>query len=301
LCALFIPLMLFARTMASRNPQAHPAPPMPGFIMALYGLLAVGFIWIGFGSILARRWARAIALCMSAVGLCCGLIGCVAMVFILPHFGDLMAKSSQTSMPPGAILTAEIFIAVAAFVIYIIVPGALFLFYRSPNVKLTCEARDPVERWTDRCPLPVLALSLMMICGGTSLLLMAGSFRVFPFFGVFVSGGACVALMLLIGALFLYLAWGMYRLRLRAWWIALCAQVILLTSNLLTFWQGGFDTFYLKMGYDQGTAGSAGSMLGQPVFKWVMVASVFFWIGWLLWILRFFPKQEPTAAHQAGS
>ena len=66
LCALFIPLMLFGQTMAAKAPNAPPpntAMLLPG--LAMYGGLAVALIWLGIGSIKARRWARALLLIFS--------------------------------------------------------------------------------------------------------------------------------------------------------------------------------------------------------------------------------------------
>ena len=55
-------------------------------------------------------------------------------------------------MPPGTLALIKFFAIATTFVIYIVIPGVAVLFYRSPHVKHTCEVRDPVERWTDRCP-----------------------------------------------------------------------------------------------------------------------------------------------------
>ena len=48
-------------------------------------------------------------------------------------------------------------------VFFVILPAVWIFFYKSRQVKATCEARDPVARWTDACPLPVLALCLWFL------------------------------------------------------------------------------------------------------------------------------------------
>ena len=79
-------------------------------------------------------------------------------------------------------------------VIYVIIPGALVLFYRSPHVKATCEARDPVVRWTDACPLPVLAVSLMLGLGAAWMpVMIVASRSVVPCFGCYLSGAPAAA------------------------------------------------------------------------------------------------------------
>src|SRR3954469_578396 len=63
LSGLLVPLMLFGQTVAAKAPNAPPvnhAAVVPGVI--IYGLLAVALVWLGIGSIKARRWARALLL-----------------------------------------------------------------------------------------------------------------------------------------------------------------------------------------------------------------------------------------------
>jgi hypothetical protein len=298
LSACLIPLMMFSRAMAIRQGHAAAATPpiAPGIVV--YGLASVSLIWLGIGSILARRWARALLLCLSAVALVCGLAGCVVMAFVLPHIGEAMAQAGKSAAPPAAVLVAQIVIVVFILAFFIVIPGVIFLFYRSPHVKRTCEARDPAERWTDRCPLPVLATSLMMAFGGLCLLGMTGSFRAYPVFGFFLPHAASAALMFLMGALLLYLARGIYRLRLSAWWIALCFQGLHFISNAFTFWRGGLETWYAKMGLGQNTTAASAQFLQTPVYKWMMVASIVASFAWFIWIRRYFPKQVAAGAPQ---
>jgi len=64
---------------------------------------------------------------------------------------------------PEAARTVAMIVALGFMgLLFIVLPGGLILVYQSRHTKATCEARDPVPRWTDACPLPVLALSLML-------------------------------------------------------------------------------------------------------------------------------------------
>jgi hypothetical protein len=69
LCALYAPLMLLSQMAAARvNPSlANPAAMVPG--MATYAALGVALIWLGIGSIQARRRARALLLIFSWSGI----------------------------------------------------------------------------------------------------------------------------------------------------------------------------------------------------------------------------------------
>jgi hypothetical protein len=290
LCVLAILLMLVGQAVRLQSPNAPPAPLAIAPAVTMYALFAVAFVWLGIGSILARRWARAILLCFSGVGLFGGLVACASMVFLLPHLFDAVAQQSRPPLQPGVLLAVKVFTAVFMCVVYVIIPGAMFLFYRSPHVKRTCEARDPIERWTDLCPPPVLAYSLVMGIGGIVVLGVIGRFHVFPVFGAILSGGAGYSVAVVCGGLLLYLAWGFYRLKLQAWWIALGLQVIGAASGIVTFWRGDLADMYLKMGLEHRTAVMSAHLLAEPAFQWLAALSVLPWLVWLLCIRRYFER-----------
>ena len=54
-------------------------------------------------------------------------------------------------------------------ILFIVVPGILVIFYRSPHVLATGQTRHPSPSWTDACPLPVLGKSPgLLVAGGRS-------------------------------------------------------------------------------------------------------------------------------------
>ena len=76
LCALFVPLMIMGMLVAAvKDKGADEALSMRAMIPGLlvYVLLAIWFIWMGIGSILARRWARALCLVASWLWLISGI------------------------------------------------------------------------------------------------------------------------------------------------------------------------------------------------------------------------------------
>lgn len=304
ICSLMIPLMLFAMAMAGRRPGAPTAPLFPVPMMLIYGLIAAGFIWLGIGSILARRWARAILVCLSGVALCGGLMGCAWAVFWLPRIWALsLSQPGQPALPPAALATVKIVSVVALGVIYVLIPGALFLFYRSRHVRRTCELRDPVERWTDRCPLPVLAFSLVAALCGIWALAMLAAIHVFPVFGVIVSGGPAVFLGALFAAFSLYLAWGFYHLSAKAWWLALFAQLAFGASSAISVWRVDFADLYLRMGFDPRVAAGSAQMFDSSGFGWFTFLPFLACIVWLLLIRSHFsaPTSVPGDPEGIGS
>jgi len=131
------------------------------------------------------------------------------------------------------------------------IPGALVIFYQSKHVKATCEARDPLPRWTDRCPLPVLALTLWLAFGALAMLSMIAYNGVAAFFGILISGWPGVIFYVAMAAIWLYCAWAVYRLKVLGWWIVLFVLVVQAVSTILTFSNVELTDMYQLMGYPE--------------------------------------------------
>jgi hypothetical protein len=140
-CALFVPLMFLGQMMSVKAIGGAPNYSMmaPGAVM--YAMLAVAFVWLGIGSIMARRWARALLLVLSWIWLVSGIFVIVFMAFFLPAI--------LANQPPGGYQLPEAARVVTMIVMLgfmgvtlVVLPTVLVLFYRSPHVKATCEARD---------------------------------------------------------------------------------------------------------------------------------------------------------------
>src|SRR5258707_10310422 len=65
-CLLLVGLMMFLQHLPKPpgTPEMDFRTMIPSFI--IYGALAIGFVWLGIGSIQARRWARDLLLVGSA-------------------------------------------------------------------------------------------------------------------------------------------------------------------------------------------------------------------------------------------
>jgi hypothetical protein len=292
LCALFLLILLANLALRPADATAPPAPITP--VLFVYVLGAVAFIWLGIGSVAAQRWARALLLCLSAVGLFFGLFGIAILSLIVPQISQAVQQAAAQggrAIPPDAARLVAIGTVAALSVVYILLPGALFLFYRSPHVRRTCEARDPVERWTDRCPLPVLAFCLVGALGEACFLNLQLSMGATVLFGVTLTGAVNDVVAALIAGWCLYLVWGLYRLRLRAWWLMLASQGLCVISNVITAYRYDLTELYIKMGFDNRMAYAAGHMVG-PAFRWLMPSFILPSLVWLLFLRRYF---EPPA------
>ncbi|MDR3614341.1 MAG: hypothetical protein P4L53_12330 [Candidatus Obscuribacterales bacterium] len=231
------------------NLTGHELPPLrtmlPGIF--LYAALAVSFIWLGIGSILCRRWARALLLILSWFWLATGFTTMISMIFMMPVLTAHQPEFEK--IPPTLRTFITLCSAVFQSIIYVIVPASIAFFYKSPHVKATCEARDPVTRWTDACPLPVLSLSVFTIFSALMMAIMIPSLNgVVPLFGIYITGLPAVVIMLTMTVIYIFASRACYKLQLRGWWAAVIAYGLSTISCTITFAFSGVFRMYELMG-----------------------------------------------------
>jgi hypothetical protein len=213
---------------------------VPGLV--IYGLAAILFFWLGIGSILARRWARALSLMLSWFGLLVGVCALVGVAFFMPGMEGIDEEAQM------AATIGMIFALVVLFLLFVLVPALQILFYGSKNVKATCEARDPKIRWTDKRPLPVLAVTIVLWYGVVSML-WAGLYNwVVPFFGTILSGATGAVVILLNMSVQGLIAWSYYKLRIEAWWGVVLLHSAWALSMIITFSRLPLIALYEKTG-----------------------------------------------------
>ena len=227
-CASLIPLTIAT---AALSPTVDLWVMLPS--LALSGLLAVGFVILGVGSVRARRWAVALTLSLSWVWLITGVFTLVLALWVLPEFWSSLGAAS--GLDAGAAQVLAIAITLVLGMIYVALPGVFILFYRSPDVIATCRWRDPQPDWTDHLPPRLLALTVAWALGGLSIVAVPAYDFVFPFFGRVLSGTAGAVCWGIVVVLSAALAWGTFRREPWAWWTALAAVSIGGISSAFTF------------------------------------------------------------------
>src|ERR1035437_2666990 len=297
LAGLFVPLMLFGQMRAAKAPNAPPvthAVMLPG--MAVYGLLAVALVWLGIGSLKARRWARALLLIFSWSWLIMGIVMTAVMPSVMSKaMANLPpnAKTGQPALPSGAITGMVIGMTIFFFVFFVLVPALWIFFYGSRHVKATCEARDPVTRWTDACPLPVLALCLWTWLAVPVMLVMPlTGMAVMPLFGVFVSGLTGSLFCLVIAAVWGMAGWWLYRLDARGWGVILIGVGLLTVSRLLTYAHHDISELYQLQGLPQAQIDQMqkmGLFTGNRL-SWFTALFTLPFLGYLLFIKKYLRK-----------
>jgi hypothetical protein len=257
----------------------------------LFAALAVGLVWLGIGSIQAKRWARALLLCLGWVGLCVGVISLIVVMATLSSMDAVMRQSGQ-ELPPGALLIGKIIAVCVVLVMYVIIPGALVLFYRSRHVKLTCEARDPVARWTDRCPLPVLAWCLLQVYGAVAMLLVWKFAGAVPLFGYVLTGWSAHAIWVGFSLFCLWAARGFYRLNPRAWLAYTTLMFLGGLSSLVTFSRIGLLDYYRIMGLPEWQIKqiAVSPLVQGHNFLWGSTVGLAIFLGYLVFLRRYFVR-----------
>ncbi len=298
LCGLMALLMPVA-VLLQRAVPAGQANAMPAHMMVtnllFYSAMAVVGIWLGIGSIKARRWARALILTTAWIWLICGLAAIPFLAIFLPK--TLRASFEAAAVPAAAIVIALIAMGVVCFVMYIVIPGMFILCYRSPHVKATCELRNPAPSWTDSCPLPLLAMVLVLGGGAITLPMCAFGGYPVPFFGRFICGWAAVPAYLLAAGLVGVAAIGFYRRQVTAWWGAVVMLTLCSISFGATIAGAGFAGYYQGMGLSASQVETYAKMMGaiEPemlVFQFVWSVAI---MGYLVWLRRYFvPVQKPV-------
>ena len=232
-CGLFAALMVALYLL---GPMAQAPNGQAGMIpaMVFYLPLAVAFIWLGIGLARARRWAWTLTVLLSWMWLIVGVVGFVLFVFFLGPM-TWASIAQQGKIPPEAMMAVQIMIGVVLACIYILLPGIFLIVCHHESVRATCQRRDPKIRWTDRCPMPVLALSVIMALSVVSMSSVAAYGFVMPLFGVFISGAAGAVVILLLTLMLAYLAWGTYRLQMVAWWGTLLVCIAGTLNMVITF------------------------------------------------------------------
>jgi uncharacterized membrane protein len=240
--ALLVPLSLAAVALNPTSMSAGTGLRSAVPAVVLYLVLAGIFVILGVGSIRARRWACDLMLSLSWVWLLTGLCSLVLAVVFLPAM--LGATTSSAGLPSGMMQLMMTIIFGVLTVVYVVLPGAFVLFYRSPHVAATCRARDDRPQWTDDCAPPVLSLAVIWALAAVSVLVMPAYRFVMPFFGTLAHGFPGAALWVAVLIVCAALAWGTCRRAPWAWWGGLAATVVAAVSTILTFARISLDQFY---------------------------------------------------------
>lgn len=233
-CALLIPLMFLSMALSDSVVGGGVNSRSAWSASALYGLMAVAFVWLGIGSIRARRWASELLLSLSWIWLLTGVCSLIIGMLVIPAV--FRVSGVATGIPSGMVSLVVLVIVGVIGLFYVALPGAFLLFYRSPHVAATCRVRHPDPQWIDDCPPKLLTLMVVWALAAVSVFLMPGYDFIFPLFGMVLTGTSGAVLWILVLAACVVLAVGTCKQASWAWWGGVVLTVAAaLSSSLVAF------------------------------------------------------------------
>jgi hypothetical protein len=304
LAALMVPFAALGAFMSRLVPGGAMRPGQ--FISAVtsYALVAAAFVALGIGSVQMKRWAHALTLVISWYWLIVGALITVLLTAVLPVAmrGALAQARQNTPGGPSPEISTGIMAVILTFIIIfaafflVVVPIAFVVFYGRKDVADTVRRRDPIERWTDRTPLPVLAASVALFTGSMYMLLIGLTTPIFPFFGRYLTGIPAAACFIVLASLDLYLAIALYRLQTSAWWIAVLVTPLRMLSMILTYRRADLMHAYSRVGMsdEQLKMLNSNPMIRGHIVLWWSLISVVLFFGYLLWLKRYFKTPAPA-------
>jgi hypothetical protein len=181
-------------------------------------------------------------------------------------------------------------------VFFMLLPAGFFWFYKRPSVQQTLDYFDPKPSWTDKCPTPVLAVSLWLVAGAVITLTYI-AYGIFPAFGVLLTGTPAIAMLAAWAVVQALLAWGNYRVSPAAWWGTTLFVLVSAVGVLMTYARIDPMDFYRAAG---STPEQIELMQAMGVVRrTTMIVPVVFYgvaaLAYLLWVRRFFARPAVAA------
>jgi len=286
-CALLVPLMFLSMAL-SESAGGGVDSRSAWSASALYGCMAVAFIWLGVGSIRARRWACELLLSLSWIWLLTGI--CTLLICILVVPGVMRELGAAEALPPEMTLLVVLVTIGIVGLLYVVLPGLFLLFYRSPHVAATCRARHPQSQWIDRCPRKLLTLMVVWVLAAVSVLMMPAYNFIFPLFGIALTGTAGAVLWALVLGACVALAVGTCRRAPWAWWNGVALTLTAAVSSILTVLRYDLTEFMALMDLPEDQV-SMIAMVGMPDGWLMALINAIVWgsfLAYLISLRRFF-------------
>lgn len=286
ICAM---IALAVAAAMSTTPPAAGTLPATGALaptLVVYAIAAGYFVSVGVGSIRRRRWARALSAAVGALWLVFGVASAIVAFLAIPKLLVMVPRAQEKAFITG--------MAAFAIIFFIALPLAIFLFYKSDRTRETCELRDPRIRWTDRVPVPVLALTILLGFTAISLLISLTN-PIVPMMGTVLTGGPAAITMLALAGLCAFLTVQLYRLKESAWWTLVLLQVIGGIIGAVTMARMDVNEVYRSAGLltPQVQAMHLEELYRNPLLWVLMVGAWIAYFAFLLAIRKYFVGRGP--------
>lgn len=292
------PAMLMMPKAVGAQPSLAAQPGMRDVLSAvvLYAVVAAALICVGAGSFRIRRWSRPIAMVLLGTWAAAGASGFISWILFAPSINKLVQASATTGPAPATMPALpgsfSIISGGCMLVFFVALPIALFWFYKRPSVRQTLDYFDPTPTWTDRCPIPVLAISFWLGMGALALAGYCG-WGVLPAFGRLLHGPPAITAILACAVVLLALAVATYRVKTFAWWATMALVIVGMSSSIMTFSRvdplemyrlSGTPQAQIDLLHQAGVAKPINLIIQQGIYGTAMIV-------YLLWARRFFTRR----------
>lgn len=258
-------------------------PGLAWMAFGIHALLGSAFVGLGIGSVRRRRWVPPLMQTLSWSW----LIGGIVAVVLAP--GTVDAAIGEAGGGVGGLV--KLLVVAAIFVGGVLAPAVFIWIYRDRDLLRTCQRYDGSPAWTERCPTPVLGLSVGL-AGCALLSLPMALHPVVPLFGVLVGGAAGAFLLLGAAAAFACLARETYRRTAAGWWGTTLFMVVLGASTVVTLDRVGTLAFYRGMGYSEEQLELLGEAVNSVRLAWVVGLFTLLTLVYMLSIRRHFRSRS---------
>lgn len=260
-----------------------------GFLCFLTGWFCV----MGMGSLRGRRWARALLLVGGWMTIFFGTMSLALALYVLPEVYNLLVD--RGSLSPAVVLGLLYFAIFVLVLLQVVFPAVGILFYGSKSVQATCERLNPNRSWTDRYPLPLLAMGFISGTGCLSIVFAATTNYLVFFYGHVISGMSGFLAMAAVSLGCGYVGWGAFSRNMHAWWGAYLLIVLVAASMMLTFSELDIAVMYAQMGYTAEQIENLEQFLpfNPAMFTYMSCAWGIMACIYLIWVRdRFRPEEE---------
>jgi hypothetical protein len=232
--------LVMSAVMLALGPQTGLSPGMTLAATAFYLVVGPVLVAVGVACALGRRWGWALS--RVAAGLWIAYAALVAVSLVV------MAAAAAFSGRKDGPFEAFMFVVMGGVIGLLALPAvAVSIALREPDVRATVVARDPEASWTERRPLPVLALVVMLAIGVVFCVVAAFTYP-FALGPLIVTGPAASAGYVALATIIALAARGAWSGSPFAWWLALALFVAGPVSMCALVAAGSLWDFYEAMG-----------------------------------------------------
>jgi tetrahydromethanopterin S-methyltransferase subunit B len=279
------------------------------FAAIIYAVTAGLLVWTGIASLRFRKWVRPIVLTASALVMAVSTAGIISLIVTglatARNMGNMTVTTFNPTTAPGVTVPPTVttrtvpgaaagmwfgvvFGAATLALVGLLLPGAMFWFYRQPDTALTLQYFDTAAGWTDRAPMPVLGVALAATFVMLSLLFTAVQQIVIA--SSINKAVVITAVSLVIGFLMFFTAALNFHFDRRGWVAAVIATIVAAAGWMFVIYSVDIGEQFKSFGLAVAESGALDEFtrtqrLSQTVSAAVLTVAA---LAYLMWCKKFY-------------